>query len=1190
MFAILLMSFFSACSNPFWPDTEGSNSQSIGSGEDGGGEDGGSEDGNGGNKGGDSGNKGGNKGGGNSGGGSSSGGGGSTSGGGGGNANLSGDITISPHSGVTTGTELNAVYSGSEAVDYLWQKNGTDVGTNSIKYTPTEAGSYTVTVSAPGYNHKTSAAVNVVVEYKILIDILDNRTGDAVTVSPDRGVEGDELTLSYTVAKAAHYNQLDFSGVNAAIASVDEEGTGTRTYKINAADSSDEVITITAVFTHTDLVIDHIAFTDHDKGHITKTYGDAPFTNAVTTAHHGSGTIAYHSSDTSVAVVNSSGQVTILSAGSTVISAEKPADLTYAHAQTTYTLTVNHRSVTITGLSASSKVYDGTAAATVTGTPVIIGLIPGDEAAVTVIAGTASFADSGVGNNKTVTFSGWSLGGDKAANYTLQAQPASVTASILPDGSADAPFLVTNEAELRKVGTGADGWTLSVHYKQTANIAMTGGNFTRIGNSTTKFSGSYDGGGFTITGLSMSTSSASYYLGLFGYIGSGGTVKNMNVTGTVTNNGNESTGGIAGANEGTIDNCSFSGTVNGSSCDSIGGIVGQNEGTVINSRNTASVNGRNNVGGIAGANKGKIDNSYNTGAVNGNAFLGGIAGTNDGNIKNCYNTGDVTSAANYNGAGGIAGYNASIGRVECCYNTGNVTGSNSVAGIVGNSGSQCAVQYCVSLGAKVTGAANVGRVVGYNSGALAGNIARSNMKIGASGAEAAASANIGATATNGASVSLGSSTALSSVFSGFDSTTIWNINTSLNTIAGGSLPTLKTNTQSPAPTLPAEYLLPGNGTAGNPFLVANEADLRKVGTGTDGWTRSVNYRQTANITMTGGNFTPIGTNNGKFSGVYDGDGYTITGLSITATGNYTGLFGYVSGTVKNMNVTGTVTQNGSNTAGTGGIAGENEGTIDNCSFSGTVRGNGTINDQVGGIVGQNNGTVSNSRNSAAVTGNNQVGGIAGTSQGKTETSYNTGAVRGNQQVGGIAGTNVMSGNYIRNCYNTGNVSTTANGTANYNVGGITGLNQQSALVEYCYNTGNISGYTSVGGIAGNNNSGCIVRYCVSLGAKVTGNTINTPSTSAARVVGTNGGTLTGNRARQDMKIGASGSEAVPTANTTETAINGGSNSITTVQSNVFASFSTSIWNINGSMALNGSALPTLKDNMQSPAPTLPAAP
>jgi len=73
---------------------------------------------------------------------------------------LSGSITISPSTEII-GIELTATYSGSEAVNYQWKNGTTNTGTNSKNFTPTEAGSYTVTVSATGYNSKTSTAVTI---------------------------------------------------------------------------------------------------------------------------------------------------------------------------------------------------------------------------------------------------------------------------------------------------------------------------------------------------------------------------------------------------------------------------------------------------------------------------------------------------------------------------------------------------------------------------------------------------------------------------------------------------------------------------------------------------------------------------------------------------------------------------------------------------------------------------------------------------------------------------------------------------------------------------------------------------------------------------------------------------------------------------------------------------------------------
>ncbi|GHV43593.1 hypothetical protein AGMMS49546_25630 [Spirochaetia bacterium] len=77
---------------------------------------------------------------------------------------LSGTITISPSEGVTTGTLLTAAYNGTETVTYQWNKGETAIsGATGATYTPGEAGSYTVTVSAAGYRSKTSAAVIVTV-------------------------------------------------------------------------------------------------------------------------------------------------------------------------------------------------------------------------------------------------------------------------------------------------------------------------------------------------------------------------------------------------------------------------------------------------------------------------------------------------------------------------------------------------------------------------------------------------------------------------------------------------------------------------------------------------------------------------------------------------------------------------------------------------------------------------------------------------------------------------------------------------------------------------------------------------------------------------------------------------------------------------------------------------------------------
>jgi hypothetical protein len=78
-----------------------------------------------------------------------------------GGPDLAGTITISPSGSAAIGTQLTAIYSGTETVSYQWKRGSTNVGTNSNSYTPDQAGSYTVTVSASGFKSKTSDAITI---------------------------------------------------------------------------------------------------------------------------------------------------------------------------------------------------------------------------------------------------------------------------------------------------------------------------------------------------------------------------------------------------------------------------------------------------------------------------------------------------------------------------------------------------------------------------------------------------------------------------------------------------------------------------------------------------------------------------------------------------------------------------------------------------------------------------------------------------------------------------------------------------------------------------------------------------------------------------------------------------------------------------------------------------------------------
>lgn len=164
-----------------------------------------------------------------------------------------------------------------------------------------------------------------------------------------------------------------------------------------------------------------------------KEYGDAVFNLSASTTSNL--LISYTSSNTAVATISGS-TVTIVGVGSTNITASQAGDTNYnAATNVVRTLNVTPKNLTITGITADNKQDDGTTAATLSGTPVLNGIVSGDEADV-VISGTpsATFANAGPGLGIAVTVTGYTLIGSKAINYALT-QPTGLTADIIAVGT-----------------------------------------------------------------------------------------------------------------------------------------------------------------------------------------------------------------------------------------------------------------------------------------------------------------------------------------------------------------------------------------------------------------------------------------------------------------------------------------------------------------------------------------------------------------------------------------------------------------------------------------------------------------------------------------------------------------------------------------------------------------------------------
>ena len=272
------------------------------------------------------------------------------------------------------------------------------------------------------------------------------------------------------------------------------------------------------------------------------------------------------------------------------------------------------------------------------------------------------------------------------------------------------------------------------------------------------------------------------------------------------------------------------------------------------------------------------------------------------------------------------------------------------------------------------------------------------------------------------------------------------------------------------------YTIESNGS----YTVTSADGLMNVAELVNGGKSDINITLTADIDLTGKNWTPIGTDyDNSYKGTFDGGGHTITGLTFTTNDEFAGLFGWLNraGTVKNVVMEGVqITSNQIYGGSIGGVVGYSWGTIENCSVSGSV--SGTV--YVGGVVGA------------------QIGGsITGCSSSAT--------VKGTVDVGGVAGQTNSSAT-LTACYATGNVIIEMDPKKNIAGGSLVGMNAGSSLLA-CYATGNVTstgsstGYMHIGGFGGNNYAN-VMTACYWKNNHEQGIGYNGRSTKATKVDGT----------------------------------------------------------------------------------------
>lgn len=247
-------------------------------------------------------------------------------------------------------------------------------------------------------------------------------------------------------------------------------------------------------------------------------------------------------------------------------------------------------------------------------------------------------------------------------------------------------------------------------------------------------------------------------------------------------------------------------------------------------------------------------------------------------------------------------------------------------------------------------------------------------------------------------------------------------------------------------------------------------------------------------------WTPISTDyENLYTGTFNGNGYTISGLYFNDTSGYfIGLFGVVGSGSKICNV-GIVDSYFNGDWGIGGVCGYciSGGEITNCYNAGTVIG---TRSNIGGVCGYNSGTITDCYNTGNVSGTStsdqegRVGGVCGINIGHPNMStitrsYNSGKVSGGYCVGGVCGANGWGYDaQIINCYNTGEVTGTKD-----DVGGICGYND--SYIEKCYNSAAVSGGSYVGCVCGFNRS--VITTCYYLSGIAAGGINNSDVSGSA---------------------------------------------------------------------------------------------
>ena len=679
------------------------------------------------------------------------------------------------------------------------------------------------------------------------------------------------------------------------------------------------------------------------------------------------------------------------------------------------------------------------------------------------------------------------------------------------NGTKQNPYLIKTVDQMKAFAKSVnDGESYDGEYISLNNdLDLDGVDWTPIG-ATSAFAGTFDGGQYTISNMTFGTKAEPAEMenvGLFGDLAAGGVIRNVGVEDAVVYNtyqGGQNIGLIAsGAGQNTVvENCWATGAI------------------TSKGSSTSGTNGKYSyIGGLVGSIgvKSLIANSWadvtiasSSGTDN---SVGGITGSTGNNslVINCAAFGDISDSTEDNlvsGTGGVAGFSA--GAVYACYSNTTLSREQqsyeygadvSIGGVVGGNPSAAAAYSCyfnadakqsyydddvsepVAVGPSYGYASDNGNCEGLSASEIKGDAVLNKLTAALTEDQLAAGQTWLAKNVFSSDSGVTLDTFLSMTENGWNG---WEKGTD-----GYPLPTGESSVTPEEP----DYFERGDGSKADPYVISTEKNLRKFAAATVNGKHTTTgnyYKLGDDITLTS-EWTPIR----NFAGSFDGDGHTISGMTIgteesplnkTEVGFFDNLAANAS--VQNLNITGAA------------IYAKTSGTLDN-----------TAGGVLAGAVKSakiNNCTVQGSMVSVNAGNFAYTGGLIGKIEGDTYVTNSIAdvpvkAVSTSNAVfaGGLIG-NASGSNLVANCAALGNV--TANGVnSQYNnsaVGGLIGY--ASFLVENCYAAGNVT-LTSdttypayIGALIGNQGGGVAVDSYYDTGCVLT---INDTAAETVAAVG-----------------------------------------------------------------------------------------